>query len=77
VFLNGRIGRGDGFGFALLARSAGVLSLVWSVVFLVAALAAWPLRAELNHQLDRRLAMREEDWMKEQLRKYPPDAPHS
>ncbi len=70
-----KIERGDGFAFRLATRSAGVLSLVWSFVFLVAALAVWPLRVELNHQLDRRLAMREEDWIKEQLRKFPPDTP--
>ena len=72
VWLGRKIGRGDGFAFRLATRTAGVLSLAGSFAFLMLALAVWPLRAELNHQLDRRLAMREEDWMKEQLAKFPP-----
>lgn len=72
--LSRKIGRGDGFVWRLATRSAGVLSLAWSFGFLVLVLAIWPLRAELNHQLDRRLSMREADWMREQLRKLPPDS---
>jgi len=72
LFLNRKVRPSDGFAFRLATRTAGVLSLAWSVVFLVAALAVWPLRAELNRQLDRRLSMREVDWMKEQIAKFPP-----
>ncbi len=51
----------------LAARSAGVLSLVWSVIFLGLCLGLWPLRAQLNHQLDRRLQIGENAWMREQV----------
>jgi len=71
LFLNRKIKRCDGFTFRLATRTAGVLALAWSVVFLFASLAAWPLRAELNRQLDRRLSMREVDWMKEQIARFP------
>jgi len=73
LLLNRKVKRSDGFTFRLATRTAGVLALAWSVVFLFASLAAWPLRAELNRQLDRRLSMREVDWMKEQIAKYPPE----
>ena len=67
LVLGRKIGRGDGFSWRLASWSAGVLGFAWSVAFLVMALALWPMRAELNHQLDRRISMREEDWLKEQL----------
>lgn len=73
LFLNRKIKRSDGFAFRLATRTAGVLALAWSVVFLFASLAAWPLRSELNRQLDRRLSMREVDWMKEQIARFPPE----
>jgi len=73
LFLNRKINHSNGFAFRLATRTAGVLALAWSVVFLFASLAAWPLRAELNRQLDRRLSMREVDWMKEQIARYPPE----
>ncbi len=72
VWMGRKIGRGDGFAFRLATRTAGVLSLAGSAAFLVLALAVWPLRVELNHQLDRRLSMREGDWIKEQLAEFPP-----
>jgi len=73
LIINRKVKPGDGFAFRLATRTAGVLALAWSVVFLLASLAAWPLRAELNRQLDRRLSMREVDWMKEQIAKFPPE----
>jgi len=73
ILINRKLKPSDGFTFRLATRTAGVLALAWSVVFLFASLAAWPLRAELNRQLDRRLSMREVDWMKEQIARYPPE----
>jgi len=74
VTLRRKIG-GDGFGWRLAARSAGVLALAWSFTVIILALCVWPLRVELNRQLEHRLSMSETDWMREQLQKFPP--PHS
>jgi hypothetical protein len=76
ALLTGRkIGSGDGFGWRLASWSAGVLGFAWSVAFLVLALFLWPMRAQLDHQLDRRISMREEDWAKEQFLQLPPNNP--
>ena len=52
---------------ASASRSAGVLALIWSIVFVIGALSIWPIRAKLNHQLERRLTIGERAWLKEQL----------
>ncbi|HEX8466133.1 MAG TPA: hypothetical protein VF627_16085 [Abditibacterium sp.] len=53
---------------AQLARSsAGVLAVAWSLFFLAGALGMWPLRAELNRSMERRIAMGEIAWMEEQI----------
>ncbi|RYX85406.1 hypothetical protein EON83_05425 [bacterium] len=59
----------DSFFLRLATQSAGVLSIVCSFTFLLLALGVWPLRIELNRQLDRQLSMNEIDWMKEQIAK--------
>lgn len=61
----------DSFFVEVAWKSAGVLSLVCSVAFILLALGAWPLRTELNRQLDRRLTVKEVDWMQEQIAKNP------
>lgn len=75
VVLGRKIGSGDGFVFRLATRSAGVLALAWSVVFVGLALVVWPLRVELNRQLDRRLEIGEISWTKEQIAKNQPPSP--
>ncbi len=76
-WLESKGARRDRFFFALQlgTRSAGVLSLAWSVVFLGLCLGLWPLRVELNHQLDRRLQIGETNWMREQVAASPQTAP--
>ncbi len=55
------------FALRLSCRSAGVLSLLWTVILLGLALGLWPLRAQLNAQLERRMKVGEIAWMKEQI----------
>ncbi len=50
------------------SRSAGVLAVALSAFFLLGALSVWPIRAKMNRQLERRLAIGERVWMAEQLK---------
>ncbi len=59
----------DHFKWQLARSSAGVLVVVWSAMFLLLAVSAWPLRAELNRNLDRRIQLGEIVWMREQMAK--------
>ena len=59
----------DHFKWQLARRSMGALLLAWSAVFLLLALAAWPLRAELNRNLERRIEIGEVAWVREQIAK--------
>ena len=71
VGINRRLGHGDGFAFRLAVGSAGVLSLAFSLAFVLLALGAWPIRAEMNRQLAHRLTVKEADWIQEQVSKNP------
>lgn len=55
------------FGWQLAHRSLGVLVVMWSAAFLIIALAVWPLRAQLNRSLERKLEIGEVAWMREQV----------
>ena len=57
------------FRFQLAHHSAGVLVVMWSVVFLAMSLGVWPLRAQLNKNLERKLEIGEIAWMREQIAK--------
>ena len=57
------------FRFQLAHHSAGVLVVIWSVVFLAMSLGVWPLRAQLNKNLDRKIQIGEIAWMREQIAK--------
>lgn len=56
-----------GFGLQLVRLSAGVLSVMWSLVFLLGALSLWPLRAQLNAAFERRVHIGERAWVDEQV----------
>ncbi|PQV64147.1 hypothetical protein B1R32_107173 [Abditibacterium utsteinense] len=74
IWLEWKGARRDNFllGLRLSTRSAGVLALLWSVMFIVFCAGLWPLRAELNCQLDRRLQIGEMAWMREQVAAFAP-----
>ncbi len=57
------------FGWQLAHKSVGILILMWSVVFLLMAIGVWPLRAQLNQSLNRKLEIGEIAWMREQIAK--------
>ena len=50
----------------LAHRSLGPLLVAWSVIFLLSALATWPLENQLNRAVDRRIQIGEIAWMREQ-----------
>ena len=57
------------FGWQLAHKSAGVLVLMWSAVFLLISIGVWPVRAQFNRSLDRELEIGEIAWMREQIAK--------
>ena len=57
------------FGWQLAHKSAGVLVLMWSAVFLLISIGVWPVRAQFNQSLDRELEIGEIAWMREQIAK--------
>lgn len=59
----------DRFGWHLAHRSVGVLMITGSLIFLLIALVAWPIRAQLNSNLDRQIQIGEIAWMREQIAK--------
>ena len=59
----------DHFWWQLARRSAGILVVAASALFLLLAIASWPLQIELNRNLDRRIQIGEIRWMREQIAK--------
>ncbi len=57
------------FGWQLAHKSAGVLVLMWSAVFLLMSIGVWPLRAQFNRNLARHSQIGEIAWMREQIAK--------
>ena len=57
------------FGWQLAHKSAGLLVVAWSAVFLLIAIGVWPLRVEFNQNLERKLEIGEISWMREQIGK--------
>ncbi|RYG73434.1 hypothetical protein EON80_03265 [bacterium] len=54
------------FAGRLLVSTSGVLSVVWSLLFLIGALGVWPIRATMNRTLEHRFAIGEVKWLEEE-----------
>ncbi len=68
LFVSWRTSR-DHLFWRLAHRSMGVLIIAWSFIFLLTALASWPVRTEINRNLERRITIGEIAWMREQIAK--------